>query len=99
MALGDLIGKLFGSGTKASAPAADPVEYKGFTILPAPISEGGQYRTAGSIEREHEGARQSVRFIRADSNADRTAAVDHSVQKARQLIDEQGTSIFDREMA
>lgn len=100
MALGDLIGKLFGGGgAKAAAPAAEPVEYNGFTILPAPIAEGGQFRTAGSIQREREGQLQSVRFIRADNTADRTAAIEHSIHKARQIIDEQGAGIFDREMA
>ena len=101
MALGKLLGKLFGGGDggngRASAPAGDPVEYNGFTIVPAPIAEGGQYRTAGSIERDHAGQRQSVPFIRADNNSDRQAAIDHSIRKAQQIIDEQGATLFNRD--
>lgn len=97
MALGKLFGKLFGGSPRAQSEE-EPVDYKGFTIVPAPIAESGQYRTAGSIRREHEGQVQTVRYIRADNNSNREASVQHSIAKARQIIDERGAAIFDQEM-
>jgi len=98
MGLGKLFGKLLGGGGSAeAAPAAEAVEYNGFKIIPAPIHEGGQYRTAGSIQREQEGVTREAHFIRADNNSDRQAAIDHSVRKAQQIIDEQGESLLERE--
>lgn len=100
MGLGTMLGKLFGSTGEAgaaSASEAEPVEHDGYTIVPAPIKEGGQYRTAGRIERDIDGQRRSAGFIRADNHADRQAAIDHTVAKARQIIAEQGERLFDRE--
>ena len=37
-----------------------------------------------------------MQFIRADQNADLQAAIDHSLAKARQIIDEQGKSLLDK---
>ncbi|MFK7855727.1 MAG: HlyU family transcriptional regulator [Granulosicoccus sp.] len=99
MGFGDLLGKIFGGGgdsADAPAEAAEAIEYNGFTITAAPIKEGGQFKTAGSISKEIEGELRSAQFIRADNHSDRQSAVDHSQRKAQQIIDEQGTAIFDR---
>jgi len=100
MGLGEIVGKLFGGGGGEKAPASEagePVEHEGYTIVPEPIREGGQYRTAGLIRRELDGEMRQVRFIRADNNADRQGAMDHSVRKGMQIIAEQGTRMFERE--
>jgi hypothetical protein len=99
MGLGSLFGKLLGGGDKAPAAAvpAESVEYKGFTITAAPIKEGGQFRTAGTISRVVDGQQQAVQFIRADNHSDRQSAVTHSERKARQIIDEQGEGMFQRD--
>ena len=102
MGLGDIFGKLFGGGGggEDGAPAAETgeaVEHDGFTIVPAPIREGGQYRTAGMIRREIDGETKEVRFVRADNSTDRQGAMDHSVRKGRQIVDEQGLGVFERE--
>jgi hypothetical protein len=101
MGLGSLFGKLFGSGETAepSGTAGDPVDYNGFTITPAPINEGGQYRTAGTISRELAGELHEVQFIRADISSDPQAAMDHSIKKGQQIIDEQGESVLQRQHA
>ncbi|MEE9321994.1 MAG: HlyU family transcriptional regulator [Granulosicoccus sp.] len=101
MGLGSLFGKLFGSGNSAepASTAGDPVDYIGFTITPAPIAEGGQYRTAGTISREQAGELLEVQFIRADVSSDLQAALDHSIKKGRQIIDEQGESVLQRQHA
>lgn len=100
MGLGDFFGKLFGGNSSdgaANAEAGDAVEHEGYSIVPAPFKDGGQYRTAGIIRREIDGTVREARFIRADNSADRQAALDHSVQKARQIIAEQGERMFERE--
>lgn len=97
MGLGDMFGKLFGGskGEEAAAPA-EAVEYNGYTIVAAPLKEGSQYKTAGSISKEFDGQLKSAQFIRADNHADRQSAVTHSEGKARQIIDEQGDAMFER---
>lgn len=100
MGLGKLLGKILGSGGNGPAAAAvaeEPIDYKGFMITAAPINEGGQYRTAGSIAKIIDGEQKSVQFIRADNHSDRDSAVTHSERKAQQIVDEQGDAIFQRE--
>jgi hypothetical protein len=84
---------LFGGGAKP-AKAADPVEYKGYVIRAAPFKSGGQYQTAGTIERDIGGERKEHRFIRADAYAGYDDAVTFTINKARQIIDLQGDRIF-----
>ena len=100
MGLGDIFGKLFGGGGgggEAAAETGEAVEHGGYTIVPQPIREGGQYRTAGIIRREVDGVTREARFIRADNTTDRQGAMDHSVAKAKQIIAEQGERLFERE--
>jgi hypothetical protein len=101
MAFGDLIKKLFGGGAaRGEAAAAAPdrsqaVEYKGFVIIPAPRPHGGQYLTAALIEKEDAGGAKRVHeLVRADTHASPDAAGSFAIQKARQVIDEQGERIF-----
>lgn len=97
MGIFSFLGKFFTSGSdSASVAKADAVEYKGFLITPAPIKEGGQYRTAGTISREVDGDIKSSQFIRADNTASEQGAIDHSLQKAKQIIDEQGDALLER---
>ncbi|MDC0434087.1 HlyU family transcriptional regulator [bacterium] len=100
MGLGQVFSKLFGGGTSGggeAAEAADAVDYNGFTIVAAPLKEGGQYKTAGSISREIAGELKTTSFIRADNYADRESAISHTERKAQQIIDEQGEAMFERE--
>ena len=88
--------KLFGGGdaTAASEPPLDAVEYQGFVIRPAPFVEGGQYQTCGIITRQIGDETKEHRFIRADRFVSKEDAVEVTLRKARQLIDEQGERIF-----
>ena len=107
MALGKLLKSLFGgSGATGSHEGGGAQEqsveesedYKGFTIEAAPIKEGGQYRTAGFISKEVEGATKRIPFIRADNSTDKAQSVSHSLSKAKQIVDEQGERLLQREM-
>jgi hypothetical protein len=62
----------------------------------APINEDGKYRTAGFISGEVDGEVKRIQFIRADQNADLQSAIDHSISKAQQIIDEQGVSLLNK---
>ena len=87
--------KLLGGGGEAKAePASEPVEHKGFLIRPAPFVEDGQHQTCGIISKEIDGEIKEHRFISADRFASRDAAIEVTLRKARQLIDEQGERIF-----
>jgi len=89
--------KLFGGGGGSSPveTKGEATEYKGYNIRPAPYSEGGQYKTAGYIEKTIDGVEKSYRFVRVDSHTSRDAAADFAIIKGKQIIDEQGDRIFD----
>ena len=86
---------LFGSRAADTAPASEPVDYNGFTIRAAPFKEGDRYQTAGTIEKEVAGVRKEHRFIRADSHASFEAAVEFTLAKGRQIVDQMGEHLFD----
>ena len=87
--------KLFGGGGAVQEePAGEPVEHNGFTIRPAPFIEDGQYQTCGLITKVIDGETKEHRFIRADRFASKDDAIEVTLRKARQLIDEQGERIF-----
>ena len=97
MSLGKILKSIFGGGQgspRGAETSSEPVSYKEFSIEAAPIDEGGKYRTAGYISGEVDGETRRVRFIRADENSDQQAAIDHSLTKARQIIDEQGAKLL-----
>ena len=97
MALGKFFKSLLGGvdGGNQPQPTA-PVDYKGFAIEAAPINEDGKYRSAGFISGEVDGETRRIQFIRADLNSDLQAAIDHSIAKAQQIIDEQGSSLLEK---
>lgn len=94
-----LLKKMFGGadGAGAATATADAVEYKQFSILPTPIKEGGQYRTAGTISFTQDGETRQSKFIRADNHASVDAATEHAINKAKQIIDERGESLLQSE--
>jgi hypothetical protein len=92
--LGNLLGKLFGKGGSDAPATAEPVEYKGCRIFAEPFADGGQYQTAGRIEKDFEDGVREHRFIRAEKHPSREEAESFSLTKARQIIDGNGDSIF-----
>jgi hypothetical protein len=86
---------LFGGGSSENdGKACEPVEYNGFTIRAAPYKSEGQYQTAGTITKEIGGALKEHKFIRADRHASYDDAVEFSLGKARQIVDQQGDRMF-----
>jgi hypothetical protein len=90
--------RLFGLGASeetAGEPAVvREVEHKGFVIRATPYKEGGQYQTCGVIAKEIDGAAKEHRFIRADRFASLDDAVEVTIRKGQQMIDEQGDRLF-----
>ena len=89
--------KLFGGGEKSDAPAAvaKEIEHKGFTIQATPYKDAGQYQTCGVVAKDVGGERKEHQFIRADRFASLDEAIDCSLMKGRQIVDEQGERLFD----
>ncbi len=94
--------RLFGLGSSEQSPADSSaatekeVEHKGFLIKATPFKEGGQFQTCGIITKEVDGTLKEHRFIRADRFPALDDAVEVSIRKAKQVIDEQGERLFDR---
>lgn len=91
--------RLFGGGAggdagKAAEAATKEIEHNGFLIRATPFKEGGQFQTCGVVSKEIDGVLREHRFIRADRFAALEDAVDVSLKKGRQLVDEQGERIF-----
>lgn len=88
-------GRLFGgSETSDEAAASAAEDYNGYLIVAAPKADGSQWLTAGSISKDIDGETKTHAFIRADRHPDRDSAAAFSLTKARQIIDEQGDTIF-----
>ena len=85
---------LFGGSSESAEKANEPVEYNGFTIRAAPYKSDGQYQTAGMITKEIGGTTKEHKFIRADRHASYDDAVEFSLGKARQIVDQQGERLF-----
>ena len=92
--------RLFGGGgggaegePKSAAPAKQ-VEHKGFLISATPYKADGQYQTCGVVSKEIDGVVKEHKFIRADRFAGLDDAVDISIKKGIQLVDEQGERTF-----
>jgi hypothetical protein len=88
--------KLFGGGDKAApvAKTEEPIDYKGYAIVAAPMADGGQFRVAGSISKDVGGEVKTHTFIRADVFADRDAAIQATIRKAQLIVDQSGDMIF-----
>jgi hypothetical protein len=88
--------RLFGGGesTKAEPAMAAETEHKGFTIRATPFKEGGQFQTCGVVTKEIGGVLKEHKFIRADRFSTLDDAVNVSLSKGRQLVDEQGERLF-----
>ena len=82
-----ILSRLFGGG---GAPEPEPETYQGFRIMPTPVPEGGKYRIGATIEKDG----KVHHLIRADLLDDLETANLASINKAKQMIDEQGERLF-----
>lgn len=82
------------AGAKKGPAPCDAVEYNGFSIVPAPMPEGGQYRIAATITKGSGEDLLSHQFIRSDVVASRDECISMTVRKAKVSIDQSGDSLF-----
>ena len=95
MGLMDALRGLFSSRSARPAEAAgEPVEYRGYTIRPAPQKQASGWNTAGVISKSFADGEKEHRFVRVDTHSGRDDAVAFSITKAQQIIDEQGDRLF-----
>lgn len=76
------------------APSAEPQAHGDCTIYPQPMREESQYRLAGRIEKQVNGETLVRTFVRADVFTTADDAVEFTLRKARQIIDQNGPSLF-----
>ena len=88
-----LLSRLFGGGGSAEPPKGE--DYKDFIIFAEPIREGNVFRLCARITGQVDGEEKEHRLIRADTLESEDAAVEASINKAKQMIDEQGARLFD----
>jgi hypothetical protein len=91
--------RLFGGGSGSGEGAgggtpAKQIEHKGFTIAATPYKNDGQYQTSGVVSKEIDGVLKEHRFVRADRFAALDDAIEVSLRKGQQIVDEQGERIF-----
>jgi hypothetical protein len=88
---------LFGgrSGPVPETPA-EPVEYKGFRITPAPYATSGGFQTAGTIAKDFPEGTKEHRFVRAETHPGKDEAAAFAIRKGQQIVDEQGDRLFGR---
>lgn len=89
--------KLFGGGSDKEATASGidgQEEFEGYLIKAMLMRSGGEYQIAGTIEKDVDGERKVHKFVRADKVADKDDCVAMTLGKGRQIIREQGRTLF-----
>ena len=74
--------------------AADPVEYNGFIITPAPMPDGRQFRVAATITKGEGELLKTHTFIRSDVVGSRGECIEITIRKAQRAIDQSDEQIF-----
>lgn len=65
-----------------------------YAVFATPQKEGAQFRLAGRIEHEVNGETLVRRFVRADLFSSETDTVDTTFRKAKQIIVQNGPTLF-----
>jgi hypothetical protein len=86
--------RLAGGGSGAAEEAMPAVDYKGYRIRPTPYLNGGQYQTAGVIQKDTADGVKEHRFVRAETHPSKDDAAAFAVTKGKQIIDQQGDRAF-----
>ena len=87
--------KLFGIGAGAAKVLPERTEpYEGFEIRATPYEEEGKFQLCGVISREVDGVRREHRYVRADRFSTVEDAIDMTLFKGRQIIDQTGDRLF-----
>ena len=86
--------RLAGGGSGGAEESMPAVDYKGYRIRPTPYLNGGQYQTAGVIQKDTADGVKEHRFVRAETHPSKDDAAAFAVTKGKQIIDQQGDRVF-----
>ena len=89
-----LFSRLFG-GNKSATENSQAEEYNGCRIYSEPAKAEGGYRIGARIEKDFGDQTKTHQLIRADVISSPDEARTTSLNKAKQVIDQLGDSIFD----
>ncbi|MFN3721651.1 MAG: HlyU family transcriptional regulator [Paracoccaceae bacterium] len=93
--MASFLSRLFGGTSAPATPtAAQATLHKEFRIFPDPIPDGSAFRIAARIEKTFGDDTKTHQLIRADTRATRDEAVEASIAKAKQAIDQLGDTLF-----
>jgi hypothetical protein len=82
-------------GTEDGVPDREnAIDYKGYRIVPAPRRQGGQYLTAGVIEKDFADGTKTYSFVRADTFQGADDAKTFALTKGKQIVDYEGDRMF-----
>ncbi len=74
----------------------DPVAYGAYSIVSAPQkTDDEQWRLSGRIEQVEDGVSMTRSFVRVDTFPSREQAVEFTVRKGKQIIDQQADMLFE----
>ncbi|MDE8601806.1 HlyU family transcriptional regulator [Marinomonas sp. RSW2] len=85
---------LFSGGESPPEKAEETIEYKGFSIVPAPMKDGGQFRVAAIITKGEGEDQKTHKFIRSDLMPNRDECIQITLRKTKLTIDQLGDNIF-----
>ena len=88
-----ILSKLFGGGG-ATPSGPDPVTHGDFLIFPSPAKDKDGFRIGARIEKDVGGEVKVHQMIRADTYGSEDVAIEASIAKARQVIDQLGERVF-----
>jgi len=80
--------------TQVAVKESEAIDYNGFSITPAPMPEGSQFRVAATITKGEGETQQVHRFIRSDVLANREECIDITIRKAKMAIDQSADNLF-----
>ncbi len=84
-----------GSTSAAVTASAETREaYKDVALIAHPIREGNQFRISGTVEKRDGETVMVRRYIRADVFTSEKEAVEFTLRKGRQIVDQYGPSLF-----
>ncbi|WP_415158066.1 HlyU family transcriptional regulator [Maritalea sp.] len=89
--------KLFGMGSDAAQTGPKFLGeelHLGYLIKATEMKVGSEYQLSGIIEKEIDGEMKSATFIRADRLSSPEQASSAAIDKAKQIIKEQGDNLF-----
>jgi hypothetical protein len=84
-----------GGSRGAAKVSGDPIEYRGFYILPTPVKDGGQWRIAGQITSTDTNDERIHHFIRSDLLGSVEDATTLTIRKGQLIIDQMGARVLD----